>query len=1606
MMLKRLTALLCVLSITISTAAPVFAQDAVSPDSASQTQSAEQVEETPAPDEALETESMPESEPSSSPSIEEELPQEENAQEQEPVQPDSAPVESASQPETEQTPPVQEDVQAQSVTPWQQIEGRWYRFDEASGKQLVGFQEKTEGEDQGWYYYLEDGSLYPEGWHEVNGSLRYVEANGKFSTGWKEAPDGRHYLGDSGYSYKGWQKIDGRWYHLDETTGAQKLSWQYRTENGVRYTFYYFEDGSLLNAGWGKVNGYTRYVEADGSMHMGWLQDGGYTYYTSNSGIPLTGRQTIDGKTYVFDSEGRQQQVSAWQKIDGRWYRFDENSGQPLVGFQEKTEGEDQGWYYYLEDGSLYPEGWHEVNGSLRYVEASGKFSTGWKEAPDGRHYLGDSGYSYKGWQKIDGRWYHLDETTGAQKLSWQYRTENGVRYTFYYFEDGSLLNAGWGKVNGYTRYVEADGSMHMGWLQDGGYTYYTSNSGIPLTGRQTIDGKTYVFDSEGRQQQVSAWQKIDGRWYRFDENSGQPLVGFQEKTEGEDQGWYYYLEDGSLYPEGWHEVNGSLRYVEASGKFSTGWKEAPDGRHYLGDSGYSYKGWQKIDGRWYHLDETTGAQKLSWQYRTENGVRYTFYYFENGSLLNAGWGELNGYTRYVEADGSMHMGWLEDGGYTYYTSNSGIPLTGIQTIDGKTYVFDSQGRQQQVSTWEKIDGRWYHFDETSGKQLIGFQEKTAGEDQGWYYYQEDGSLYPEGWHEVNGSLRYVEASGKFSTGWKEAPDGRHYLGASGFSYKGWQKIDGRWYHLDETTGAQKLGWQYRTENGVQYTFYYFEDGSLMNAGWGKLNGYTRYVEADGSMHMGWLQDGGYTYYTSNSGIPLTGLQIIDGKGYVFDQECHLTKITDGWKTIDGKRYYAEGGGYVTGWKLLNGRWYVFSVTDCTQQLGFQEKASGSNQGWYYYKEDGRLYPEGWHEINGSLRYVEANGKFATGWKEAPDGRHYLGDSGYSYKGWQTIDSVWYFFSDSGVQQTGWRTRKVNNISYKHYFTPDGNAMIGWYKEGDNKYYFLSDGTGATGWQIIEGNKYYFDLQTGIAYRNREAVIDGVTYKFDQNGVATKVDDFAGGVLAIDVSYHQGTIDWKKVAESGVEYAIIRSIGWNKAAGTVGGVDSMFDYNFREAKKYGIKVGTYIYTYASTTEKVIAEIEAFDAVMKKLAADGYTLDLPVFIDQEDDDLLALSYNQRTELLRLGMVLLDQKGYYPGMYMYSAWAKNNVNTEQLLAEGYDLWIADVRTSVQNPDWNGRCVMWQYSWEGSIPGIAGNVDMNKLYKDYNGIIHGSNNAGQEAVAKFKVYDQNSGRVVQDTMPRLLAAIVSNEVGGGLKLTGADRMKLYQAQAIAAHSWLLYSYGEGNEQPSVGLNYGGNFSLILSQIESVQDMILTYGGKPALTVYGSCGNGKTNASGDYWSTKLPYLVAGIESKYDKEWSTFNGQNYFPTISRPRTSAEVSAELKQKHNIDTSGYSDPSKWFVINKRNEGGYIVTLTICGKTIKGGTLNDNFSPILSADFTVEYNKATDIFTFKSNGNGHGIGMSQFGAAGYIAKEGWSYQQVLAHYYPGTTLTTVD
>ena len=862
----------------------------------------------------------------------------------------------------------------------------------------------------------------------------------------------------------------------------------------------------------------------------------------------------------------------------------------------------------------------------------------------------------------------------------------------------------------------------------------------------------------------------------------------------------------------------------------------------------------------------------------------------------------------------------------------------------------------------------------------------SSGDEVDGLVKQADGPYWD--WVNAAGTkIRYSESGKDIANAWKLLWGQYYYFGSDGYAVEGTQYIDGVAYNFnsDFTLRTGELYWDWQYDGGrLRYivpgqnkpyqgwfglgggVFYYFDQQGLSVKGTQYINGVAynftdNFVLRTGELYWDWQYDGGrLRYIMPGEYQPYQGWLELWGLKYHFDRTGLSEK---GWATIDGKEYYFDPQTflYVTGTQYIDGIAYNFN-SDGTLRTG-------------------ELYWD-WQYDGGRLRYIVP-------------GQH------QPYQGWLGIGGdVFYYFDNQGLSVSG--TQYINGVAYNfnsNFTLRVGELYWDWQYDGGRLRY-IRPGTywPHTGWLELNNKKYYFD-EKGLSVKGT-VVIDGEEYTFN--------DDFTlrmGPTLAIDVSYHQGVIDWKTVASSGVKYAIIRAVGWDRANNTVGGIDTMFDYNVREAKKYGIKVGAYIYTYALNTAEAQVEINAFVSAMANLEKDGYKLDLPVFVDQEDPSLLpAMTYQQRTDQLRYQMVLLEQKGYYPGMYMSTSWSQTNVNAEQLYREGYDMWIADYRTSVQNPVWSGRCAMWQYSSTGSVPGIKGNVDMNYLYKDYSGLIQGSDNTGSGSVAKFRVLDLNNGsKVKEDTMLNLLAAIVNNEVGSGLGLSGNDRTQLYQAQAVAAHSWLLYNYANQAGIPAVGLKYDGNYETIRSQIESVQDVIVEYDGRPALTVYGSCTNGKTNSSGDYWGTSLPYLVAGIESKYDKVMAP---KKYFPTISDPRTAAVVSAELKTKHGIDTAGYPDPSTWFVINGRNAGGYITTLTICGKTIKAGTLNDNFSPIRSSDFTVEYNAAADRFTFYSYGNGHGIGLSQYGAAGYIANEGWDYKRVLQHYFPNTTFDTVE
>ena len=761
-----------------------------------------------------------------------------------------------------------------------------------------------------------------------------------------------------------------------------------------------------------------------------------------------------------------------------------------------------------------------------------------------------------------------------------------------------------------------------------------------------------------------------------------------------------------------------------------------------------------------------------------------------------------------------------------------------------------------------------------------------------------------------------------------------------------------------------------------------------------QTNGYVDAVDGNRYYAYGWggvvtekgwftREDGARCYAGEGGAIKA---QLVHHNGYTYVVDAYGVKQTNGYvNAVDGNRYYAYGwGGVVT-------------------EKGWFTRDDGAR----CYAGEGGAIKAQWVENGPYTYYVNSDGVKQTGYFTAADGNLYYAYSwggAITTKGWfDREDGARCYAGDHGVIKAG----MVNHNGYTYIVNAEGVKQVGLISMKDSGgrtcyYYASSQGILLTGWQTINNNRYYFyPADHAKAYQAAvgTVTINGVQYIFGADG-KLKV---GGDVKCIDVSAHQGYIDWEAVRSSGVEYAIIRAITWSGGSNGCWVEDAFFDYNVKHAKAAGIKVGAYIYTYAFSEQEVREEVAVFLQAANRLKSEGYTMDLPVFVDYEYPPILTTVTDKtaRTNLLRYEMVLLDQAGYYPGMYMSTSWAQTHVDAPLLQAEGYDLWIADYR--VYN-GYGDSVVMWQYSSTGSVPGISGNVDLNYIYKDYSNLIHGSNN-DTATESKWTVYDQGTGKNVTDHMENILAAIVNNEVGGTF-LTGGDRTKLYQAQAVAAHSWLLYQYENSNTIPSVKLNYSGNYNTVKTAIAPVLNKVLYYDGRAANTVYTSCNNGQTNSSKDYWGSNLAYLT-NVSSPYDltllqkyPNTGLVNYQNKKLTVTRER----MLQSMRELFGANFSTTLPESEWIKITSRSSAGYVTGVTVCGQKVDIDKFYEIVYGCYSPAFNFTYSSSSKTWTFTSSGNGHCVGMSQYGAMGMIA-DGSSYPDVLAHYYPGTTLVTV-
>lgn len=185
----------------------------------------------------------------------------------------------------------------------------------------------------------------------------------------------------------------------------------------------------------------------------------------------------------------------------------------------------------------------------------------------------------------------------------------------------------------------------------------------------------------------------------------------------------------------------------------------------------------------------------------------------------------------------------------------------------------------------------------------------------------------------------------------------------------------------------------------------------------------------------------------------------------------------------------------------------------------------------------------------------------------------------------------------------------------------------------------------------------------------------------------------------VDVSYHQGVINWEKVKADGIDFAILRC-GYMRTLGKPQ-VDQQWRRNAQECERLGIPYGVYIYSYATTVEGAKAEA---DHVVNTLR--GFSPSYPVYFDLEEVNLE--STENRALLADMATAFcakVSAAGYTPGIYANTNWW-NNYLTDPAFSQ-WDRWVAQYNSKCT---YRGSYRLWQCSSSGSVNGIAGNVDLD--------------------------------------------------------------------------------------------------------------------------------------------------------------------------------------------------------------------------------------------------------------------------------------------------------
>ena len=1105
-----------------------------------------------------------------------------------------------------------------------------------------------------------------------------------------------------------------------------------------------------------------------------------------------------------------------------------------------------------------------------------------------------------------------------------------------------------WENTNGTKmRYRENGVDITNTWKTLWGARYYFGADGYAVAGeQQRIDGNTYNFSDDFTLQTglyrdwyeenapycwvnpsdfsllKNHWNNLgSGQMFWFDEN-GHAVSGVQ-RIDGAAYTFYddYRVMMDTLYRD-WYEENAPYRYFDSRSLalLRNSWLDTSSGRYYFNEKGVSEKGWKTIDGERYYFNDSFAAETGS-----QKRIDDTTYNFDVQGKLETGlyrdwYVEGAPYCWINPVDFSLLKNhWNNLGnGQMFWFDGTGHTVKGLQRIDGESYMFCDDFTLMTNELYRD----WY-IDDAPYRWVVA----------------EDFSILKNHWNNLgNGRMFWFDETGH--------------------AVKGTYRIDNVTYVFrDDFTLLTNELYRDWYEDGAPYRYILSSSLQPIKNSWLTVNNTKFYFNENGISITGWLKSGNnYYFFDRESFAGLTGNQRINDIAYNFNTDGSLRtgELYWDWAYDGGRlRYIVPGTNQLhKGWLLLGGAGYYFDENGLSVKGSQRIDGAAYNFNNNFTLRTGELYWD-WAYDGGRLRYVDPGTvNLHKGWLLLSGAGYYFDANGLSVRGSQRIDSVAYNFNDNFTLRTG-------------------ELYWDWAYDGGRLRY-VDPGTINLhkGWLDISGARYYFDA-SGLSVKGT-VTVDGKLYVFDDN-----FQLLSELVKGIDVSSHQGLIDWNQVKASGIQFAIIRAMSW-PANGSYYQMDPYFLTNIKNARAAGIYVGAYWFSYAFNGQEAIEEVTFINnsSEWNELKKQGIVLDLPFFIDYEYSDQkhgeymnANTTYASRTEAVRNGMVYTENVlGCRPGFYGSYNDITKWYDGLGLINEGYDCWVAQWGSTNSLGD---KADIWQYSSTASVPGIKGNVDVNYCYN-------------QDYFDSIRVYDQALGTNVQGNVQTILARLVEQEVGG------MNNAEVYKAQTIAANTYIRYLLKQG-KTPSVRLSARVPSSLVRGAVAAVKDELVYYNNELALTVYGSSSADTTNKAYTYGWVELPYLT-NVDNKYDTQYK--NMTCYVKNSDLEKGIKALGGS--------TEGY-DPSNWIQGCVFDQYGWLKSITLCGKTYTAEQFYENSWGLYSTNFkSFTYDSANSRWVFTGvNGNGHGIGMSQYGAKG-MADAGYNYKQILNHYYPGTVI----